>query len=608
MSHKQKEKYEFGALPSPSIAKPIHTAGIIDLSEAQFYGQVQRGLKARHVQFIALGGTIGTGLFVGSANALADGGPLSALMAYSFVGILIFCIMQSLGEMITYLPLPGAVPSLASRYVSEALGFAQGWLYWFSFGITVAVEITAAALVIHYWDPKEIVPVGVWLTVLYVVIIGLNCFGVNLYGESEFWFASLKIVTVVGLLLMSLIVDLGGNPQHDRIGFRYWKDPGPMRTYIDSGSTGRFLGLWKVVTQAAFSYGGTELIAITAGETMNPRRNVPKAIRRVFWRILIFYVLGILAIGVLVPYNDPDMSREIRNGGHGANASPFVIGIKRLGISTLPDIINAVILSSAWSSGNSFVYAGSRTLYSLALDGKAPSIFKKCTKSGVPIFCVGSIALLSLVMYLNVATDSNQVFDWFSNLTTISGFITVMECHSHFLHPFLLWTPSSRYLKIFFTISWTTSTVPGIVFTLVKPFLNFSFALFWTITLAIFSGADKFQHGFDVRGFFASYISIMFFFVMYFGYQITKRPRFVKLEDVDFFTGKERIDVEGSLPLFNGDVLKIRRDNTQRLAWSNDLVWKALGLDCIVLRVSRFLAISTTYICECAYFCKLHYV
>ena len=197
-------------------------------------------------------------------------------------------------------------------------------------------------------------------------------------------FASVKIITIVGLLIMALCLDLGGGPTHDRIGFRYWKNPGAMKTYISSDpNTGRFLGLFSTLVNAAFSYGGVEMVAVAAGEAENPRKNIPKAVRRVFWRILFFYVLGSLAIGVLVPYNDPNLLSAQSSGAAGAAQSPWVIAIYRAGIPVLPSIINAVILTSASSSANAFLYTGSRYLYALAQNGQAPRFLLKCSRKYV---------------------------------------------------------------------------------------------------------------------------------------------------------------------------------------------------------------------------------
>lgn len=214
-----------------------------------------------------------------------------------------------------------------------------------------------------------------------MLVVCLNIFAVSIYGEAEFIFASIKIITIVGLLLLALIIDLGGGPSHDRLGFRYWKNPGAMKPYISTGDAGRFLGLFSTLVNAAFSYGGVEMVAIAAGEAEDPRRNIPKAVRRVFWRILFFYVLGSLAIGVLVPYNDSQLLSAQKSGAAGAAASPWVIAIYRAGIPALPSIINAVILTSASSSANAFLYTGSRYLFALAQNKQAPRFLLKCSKT-----------------------------------------------------------------------------------------------------------------------------------------------------------------------------------------------------------------------------------
>lgn len=219
-----------------------------------------------------------------------------------------------------------------------------------------------------------------WISLIIILVVCLNIFAVAIYGEAEFCFASVKIITIVGLIIFAFIIDLGGGPTRDRLGFRYWKHPGAMRKYKADGDLGRFLGLFSTLVNAAFSYGGVEMVAVAAGEAENPRKNIPKAVRRVFWRILFFYVLGSLAIGVLLAYTDEKLSKAIDEGRPGAAASPWVIAIVRAGVPVLPSIINAVILTSATSSANAFLYTGSRYLYALAQNGQAPRFFLKCSK------------------------------------------------------------------------------------------------------------------------------------------------------------------------------------------------------------------------------------
>lgn len=294
------------------------------------------------------------------------------------------------------------------------------------------VEVSAAAILIGYWN-DSITPAA-WITLILGLIIFLNVFGVAIYGEAEFIFASLKIITIVGLLILALILDLGGGPNRDRLGFRFWHEPGAMKEYHSKGSTGRFLGLFSVFVNAAFSYAGVEFVAVAAGESKNPRKNIPKAVRRIFWRILFFYSLGALAVGVLVPYDDDKLLSAQSGGVHTAAASPWVIAIQRAGIPVLPSIINAVILTSATSSGNAFLFAGARYLYALAENHQAPKIFLHTTKSGLPLYCVLFTALFSPLTYLSVSSGPNQIFLWFQSLTTMATLLTWVSICIAYLH------------------------------------------------------------------------------------------------------------------------------------------------------------------------------
>lgn len=221
---------------------------------------------------------------------------------------------------------------------------------------------------------------AVWITIVLVTIFCLNAFAVSVYGESEFWFASIKVITIVGLIILALVIDLGGGPNHDRIGFRYWKNPGAMKPFVTKGDSGRFFGVFFACVMAAYTYGGVESVVIAAGEAQDPRRTLPKAIRRVFWRVIVFYILGPLAIGLIVPYNDTGLLTALATEAPGSASSPWVIAINTAGISALPSIINAVILTSAASAANACLYNSSRYLMSMAQLGLAPKAFMKCSK------------------------------------------------------------------------------------------------------------------------------------------------------------------------------------------------------------------------------------
>jgi amino acid transporter len=495
-------------------------------------GTLKRSLKARHVQFLALSGAIGTGLFVGSGQVLSLAGPLSAFLAYAITGFNLYAVINSMGEMATWLPLPGAVPVYAARFVDPALGFTLGWNYWYQFAIGVPIEISAAAIVIGFWP--NTIPVAVWITILFIPMVIINCFPVRIYGEAEFVFGAIKLTTIVGLILLMLIIDLGGAPNHDRIGFRYWDHPGPMNEYLETGALGRFLAFWKVFIQATFSYGGSEMVVIAAGETENPRRNIPKAVRRVFWRIAIFYVLSILLVGMCVSSADPRLLSAIQSGAPGVAASPFVIAIKNGGIKGLPHVINAVVLTSAWSAGNSFFYSSTRVLYATALDGKAPR-FLTYEKFGVPYACVAITAGLSCLVYLNVSSSSSEVFFWISNLSAVSTLI--------------VWASISvTYIRFYQAMKFHEVPRSSLPFrSPLQPYLAY-FALCFCLIVAFFNGYDCFFPGkFSAKTFVPPYIDIPIFLGLFLAYKLWYRTEFVKLRDADLWSGKEEVDRQEAL-------------------------------------------------------------
>ncbi|EMT71451.1 Putative proline-specific permease put4 [Fusarium odoratissimum] len=449
------------------------------------HGELNRGLKSRHIQFIAIGGSIGTGLFLGIGSALTKAGPLSLLLGYTITGIFIFVMMMSLGEMATWLPLPGALPQFCARYVDGALGFAVGWNVWYSAAITLCAELSAASLIIGYWKGAEGVNVAVWITIILVVVVLLNIFAVSIYGEAEFCFASIKVITIVGLLIMTFIVMLGGNPQGRRLGFTYWKNPGPMKEYLAEGDLGRFLGFFTTLINAAFSFGGVEMVAVAAGEAENPRKNIPKAVRRIFWRIIFFYVLGALAVGILVASNDPRLLSAQASGTSNAAASPWVIGVQNVGISVLPSIINAVILSSASSSANAFIY----------------TFFLKCNKQGVHWIAVLVTSAMGLLTYLSVQKDGGaaQAFQWFQNLVTISSLFT--------------WSCAAWAALIYFSM------------------------------LIIFNGFSVFMSGrWNISDFFAAYVNTLIFAVLFIAWKLIKKTKWIPSNEADITSGKDAID------------------------------------------------------------------
>ncbi|KAJ5316943.1 hypothetical protein N7508_001451 [Penicillium antarcticum] len=529
-----------GHLSPPDLEKTPSSSSQDAAQPKPFLGEVttlppsdtHRGLNSRHIQFLALGGCIGTGLFVGSGATLSTVGPAPLLMGYMVMSIIVYFVMNMLGEMTTYLPVPGvSVPYFITRFTEPSLGFAVGWNYWYSFSVLLASEVTAASLVIEYWPSP--VSIGVWIAVILIVILILNIVAVSWYGEAEFWFASLKIIAIIGLIILGVVLFFGGGPKHDRVGFRYWKTPGAFADpyLVSNRNTSRLLAFWTALIKSGFSFiFSPELITTAAGEATSPRRNIPKATNRFIYRLFAFYILGTLVIGIMVAYNDKNLLQGVASGGSGAGASPFVIGIQNAGIEGLNHVINAAILISAFSSGNSWVYAGSRTLYSLARDGQAPKIFTKCTKNGVPYFAVLITWAIGLLSFLNLSSSGSQVFYWFTNITTVGGFISWVFV-------------GVAYLRFRSALNFHGLLDSRPFKTPFQPYGAY-FAIVFVSILAITNGYAIFFPGkFTASGFLVSYIVFVIFFLLYFGHKLWyKTPWMTKASDIDVFTGKEEID------------------------------------------------------------------
>lgn len=350
-------------------------------------------------------------------------------MGYIFVGSVVCAIQFSLGEVSALLPVTGSFVRHAEVLVDPALAFAVGWNVVYGCFISVPSEISASVVLIQYWTD---INAAVWVTILIIVSVVVAISFIRVYGEVEFVFAILKILLVIFVVILGLVIDLGGVPGQPRLGFHYWKTPGPFVEYITTGSWGRFLGFWAVMTNAVYSFAGVESLAMAAAETKNPRHNIPKACKRVFARLTIFYLAAVLIVGMLVSSGDERLSGDAAT----AAQSPFVIAAGDAGIKAIPSIVNAVCLTSAWSASNQSILAGTRTLYGLAIKGHAPKIFLRTTTWGVPYMCVLLQVAFSFLAYMCVSNSALTVFFWFVDLTaagTLVSWITIALNHIRLL-------------------------------------------------------------------------------------------------------------------------------------------------------------------------------
>ncbi|OJT15330.1 hypothetical protein TRAPUB_8126 [Trametes pubescens] len=473
-----------GALPIPPVDK--RRAGL------------HRALSARQVSMIAIAGTIGTGLFLGTGRSLAQGGPASMLICYSLVGFIVYITLLLLGEMATQYPVAGSFNAYAVRFFSPSYGFALSWNYWFNDAVSVASDLTAAQLVLQYWTTWHTWVVSL---IFWVFLVAVNAIHVRAYGELEYWLASLKVITVIVFIILGIVVNAGGNQAHEYIGGKNWHIPG-------APFVGGFGGFARVFVTASFAYGGTESLGITAGETKNPSRNMPRVVKFVFWRILLFYILSILLMGLNVPYTYPGLSNKE------TTTSPFTIVFAMAGSTVAGSFMNTVILTSVLSAGNHALFAGTRVLYGLATTTppQAPAIFGRTTRAGVPLLALLATSSISIICFGSSFIGSGELWGWLQNIVGVSNQIAWVSIGLASWKFRRAWIRQGRPLsEMKFRAGWTWPWGPYFVIITV------------TALIIIQGWSSVFPH-FSAVDFVSFYIEIPVMIFMYFAWIIIKRP------------------------------------------------------------------------------------
>lgn len=369
---------------------------------------LQQSLKKRQLQMIALGGCVGSGLLVASGAALRNG-PESLLIAWFIVSTFLYCTMQCLAELSSTFPVSGSFAVYSIKFIDPSWGTAMGYNYALFWVVVMPLELVASSMTIKFWPSN--INTSVWVAVFYVLIIGTNLFGgTRAFGETEFVASVIKLLGIVGFNILAIVLICGGGDQ-GYIGGKNWHPP----------FTTGVKGVISVLLTATYSLAGTELVGLTSAEAAGDARKVlPKAIKQVLWRILIFYLLTLTLVGFLVPASDP----QLIGGGSGASASPFVIAIREGGIKGLPSVFNVVVLVALLAIANSAVYGFSRTILALAEQGVAPSIFKYVDRQGRPLAGIATSAIVGLLSFVSASKQQEQVFDWLVALSGLSTFFT----------------------------------------------------------------------------------------------------------------------------------------------------------------------------------------
>lgn len=378
--------------------------------------ELQRSMKSRHLFMIALGGVIGTGLFLGSGFTISQAGPLGAIAAYIIGGFLMYLVMLCLGELAVAMPVAGSFQAYATKFLGPSTGFMIGWLYWFSWANTVGLELTSAGILMQRWLPS--VPIWIWCLVFGIVIFLINALSVRSFAEMEFWFSSIKVAAIV------LFIVIGGAAVFGLIDFK----GGQETPFLSNFMTDRglfpngVLAVMFTLVMVNFSFQGTELVGITAGESEYPEKTLPKSIRNVIWRTLFFFVLAMFVLVAILPYKTA-----------GVIESPFVAVLDQIGIPFAADIMNFVILTAILSVANSGLYAASRMMWSLSSNQMGPSFLTRLTKKGVPMNALLITLGISGCSLLTSVMAAETVYLW---CISISGMVTVVAwmsiCASQF--------------------------------------------------------------------------------------------------------------------------------------------------------------------------------
>ncbi|SOV06791.1 probable lysine-specific permease [Ustilago sp. UG-2017a] len=425
---------------------------------------------------IALAETIGTGLFLGSGKALANAGPLSILISYSIVGVIVYLTMVAMGEMSTLIPQAGAFGLFSTRFVDQVFGFSTNLNYWINDAVSTANDLIACQILLKFWVSDDVFPGWALSLIMLTFLISVNVISVRGYAELEYLLSLLKICTIIIFIIVGILVNAGVNQSKSYLGFRYW-------TIGDAPFVNGFGGWVSSFVTASFAFGGTESLSITAGETRNPSKTIPKTIRNVFWCIIIFYILALFIVGIDIPYNMPGLKSK------NAAVSPFTLVFQQAGSHVAASFMNAVVMTSALSAGNHALYAGTRVLHGL---------------------CFASSYI-----------GAGELWSWLQNLVGVSNQLSwaAIGLSSIRFHKAILKQGKQDTLVY---KNWTQPWGPYLV-------------VIGSLIMMLVQGWSAFKP-FNVSDFFSYYIEFGFFVVAFVVWKLWKKTMFVAIEQMDLYT------------------------------------------------------------------------
>lgn len=552
---------------------------------------LSRSLKIRHLQMISFGGTLGVGLFLNSGKALTIAGGLGTLLAFIICGIIVLATIVSFCEMVTFVSIVDGVSGLSSRFVDDAFGFATGWLYFLSFSFGLAGEIVASVIMLSYYPNLRILEskgsVAGFVTFFLLSVILSNSISVQVFGEIEYISSFIKLIFILVMIILMIVMNTGGFTGK-YIGFKYWdysksdfennlifgvfrptfnlEDNGTSGLHEGiGGDLGRFLSLLVAILVVSFAYSGTEIVCIAACEAKEPRKALPSATKRVFWRIVIFYCLSAFVVSLNLYAGDPRLLRYFSGatgvdsdqfhsnyaidyvGGAHCNSesaafagfssgsqSPWIVALQSANLCELSSVVNGFLVFFAVSCGNAQLYVSSRTMYSLSLQGKAPKFLSKCNKYGIPYNSVAFSAVFGIFAYICVSKEATVVFQNLSNIIASSGII-------------IWFAMCLSYIRFYYGLKKRPDIID-------RNDPSYPYKSFWQPYTAIIgligSGFIILSMGFtvflknywDTMAFFTSYGTLILFAVFYFVYKFINGTRIHSLETLDFDSGRREID------------------------------------------------------------------
>ncbi|OTA59608.1 hypothetical protein K449DRAFT_423799 [Hypoxylon sp. EC38] len=498
------------ALTSPDDV-PSETGEVAHASNGNVIDDgLQRGLKNRHLQMIAFGGVVGASIWYGTGSAISYSGPVGALICFLIIGVDVFFVMQSLGEMSTLFPVQGAFIELAGRFVDPALAFSLGVNYWYLWVTNIANDYNNISLIMGLWT--NTVPPYAWIMIFWVGFQCTSLLGIVVYGEMEFWLACWKLICVVGGFLVAILINTGA-VGGEYIGFRYWRDPGAIANGIN--------GFGKTFVLAAVYYSGTEMLALTAAESRNPKKDLPKAIRQTFWRILVIFLGLIFFAGIIVPYNESSLLTATSKSAQ----SPWTVALVRAGWAGGGNLVNVVMITAQLSSVNSAIYVASRSLVALAVNGRAPAFFARTTSNGVPVNAIVFSNALGLLALLNIAATPGKVFTYLISISGAATFVAWAFVGVTHLRLRRAWVRQGRSLD----------ELPYRAF--LYPYGAW-FIVLLNLFLVFISGYEVFVGGFAAVDFVFSYVVIAIFTILYFGWKFVKGTKIVSSAEADLVSSR----------------------------------------------------------------------